>query len=284
MAGRPKRLSKSSLGLRIVYRATAVMVAVVFVIPMLVMVITSLKDVADIYVVPFRWIPHPFVWMNYVHALTQQPFGIYFLNSLKYTSLSLVGDLISCSIVGYAFVRYRSPFTDRLFYIVLALLLMPYVVLMVPQFILFSWMHWVGTYLPLIIPTFFAQSSFLIFLFRQFFRTLPTEVFEAAAVDGSGPLRTFLAIAVPMAIPAFSTATVFSFAFTWGNFLGPVVYLTQNNSYPVSVGLADFSAKFTIMPWNLLMAASVVSILPSVLVFFLLQKRIGGGFALGGIT
>lgn len=259
-------------------------VAAMFIIPLLVMVITSLKTTADLFVVPFHWIPHPFAWKNYVRALTEWPFATYFLNSIKYTAFTLLGDLASCSVVGYAFVRYRSPLTDRLFYIVLALLLMPYVVLLVPEFIMFSWVHWVGTYLPLIVPAFFAQSSFLIFLFRQFFRTLPQEVFEAAAVDGSGALRTFLFIAVPMAIPAFATATVFSFAFTWGNFLGPVIYLSQNSSYPVSVGLADFTAKYAITPWNLLMAAAVVSIIPSVIVFFVLQKRIGGGFALTGIT
>lgn len=259
------------------------LVAALFAVPLWVMVATSVKNFASIYTVPFQWIPRTWVWGNYVRALTESPFGLYFINSTRYSAISLIGDLASCSLVGYAFVRYRSPMSDRLFNIVLALLLMPYIVLIVPQFIMFSWLHWDGTYLPLIVPQFFAQSSFLIFLFRQFFRTMPFEVFDAAAVDGAGALRTFISVVLPMSVPVFSTATVFSFTFTWGNFIGPVVFLNDNSSYPVSIGLADFSAKYTVMPWNLLMAASIVAILPCILLFYGLQRKLSGGVAITGI-
>jgi multiple sugar transport system permease protein len=263
--------------------ATA-LVGLLFIIPLLFLVITSLKSIGQVYALPFQWIPHPFEWSNFLDVFRQQPFGAYLWNSTRYASIGLLGDLLSCSLTGYAFVRYRSRMSDRLFYVVLALLLMPYAVLVVPEFIMFSWVHWDGTYLPLIVPMFFAQSSFLIFMFRQFFRQLPPDVFDAAQIDGCSPLRTFFSIVVPMSGPAFATAIVFSFAFTWGNFLGPVVFINQDNAFPVSVGLANFTAKYTLTPWNTLMAASIISILPSVIVFFLLQRRISGGFALGGIN
>ncbi len=263
--------------------ATA-LIGVIFLIPLLFLVITSLKSISQVYTVPFAWIPHPFEWSNFRSVFTQQPFGAYLWNSTRYATIGLVGDLLSCSLTGYAFVRYRTAMSDRLFYVVLALLLMPYAVLVIPEFIMFSWVHWDGTYLPLIVPMFFAQSSFLIFMFRQFFRQLPPDVFDAAQIDGSGPLRTFFSIVAPMSGPAFATAIVFSFAFTWGNFLGPVVFINQDNAFPVAVGLANFTAKYSLTPWNTLMAASIISILPSVVVFFLLQRRISGGFALGGIN
>lgn len=264
--------------------AATALVGVVFLIPLLFLVITSLKSINQVYAVPFQWIPHPFEWSNFRAVFTQQPFGAYLWNSTRYAAIGLVGDLLSCSLTGYAFVRYRSAMSDRLFYVVLALLLMPYAVLVIPEFIMFSWVHWDGTYLPLIVPMFFAQSSFLIFMFRQFFRQLPSDVFDAAQIDGCGSLRTFFSIVAPMSGPAFATAIVFSFAFTWGNFLGPVVFINQDSAFPVAVGLANFTAKYALTPWNTLMAASIISILPSVIVFFLLQRRISGGFALGGIN
>ncbi len=261
-----------------------VLVGAIFLVPLLFLVITSLKTTGQVYTVPFQWIPRPFDWSNFRAVFTQQPFGDYLWNSTRYATIGLVGDLLSCSLTGYAFVRYRSAMSDRLFYVVLALMLMPYAVLVIPEFIMFGWIHWDGTYLPLIVPMFFAQSSFLIFMFRQFFRQLPAEVFDAAQIDGCGPIRTFFSIVAPMSGPAFATAIVFSFAFTWGNFLGPLVFINQNSAFPVSVGLANFTAKYSLTPWNTLMAASIISILPSVIVFFALQRRISGGFALGGIN
>lgn len=260
-----------------------VMVGLIFIMPIVVMASTALKSIAQVLVVPFRWIPHPIMWLNFVKALTEQPFNLYFANSTMYSALALIGELLSCSIVAYAFVRFPSKWSKRMFNVVLFLLLMPYPVIIIPQFIMFSRIHWVGTYLPLIVPTFFAQSSFLVFLFRQFFQGIPQELFDAAEVDGAGPLRTFYRIVVPISGSVFATAAIFSFTYHWNDFLGPLVYLNQNQNYTVSLGLANFSSQYSLLPWNDLMAASIASVLPTLIIFFSLQRYFKNSMVISGI-
>jgi multiple sugar transport system permease protein len=256
--------------------------AVIMSLPFVWLVSSSFKPEEKIFVFPPEWIPNPFRPQNYVEALLYKPFGLYFFNTMRIVVLNLVAILLSASFCGYGFARIRFPGRDFWFGLVLATLMVPYFVLMVPQFIMFSRLGWVDTFLPLTMPFFFGGGAFNIFLFRQFFRSLPEELADAGRIDGCTEFGIYWRIMMPLCKPALATVAVFTFLAAWNDYIGPLLYLRSDYNFTVAIGLATFRGVMR-TEWNLLMAASTAMILPVILLFFFAQRYFVDGLVLSGL-
>ena len=251
-----------------------------FLIPLVWLVSSALKTSDEIFVFPPVWFPaHP-QWGNFLKALTTLPFGTYALNSFLIAIVNVIGNVVSCSFVAYGFARFRFPGRRILFLILLATMMIPSQVLLVPQFILFHDLGWMNTFLPLTVPAFFG-SAFYVFLLRQFFMTIPIDLEEAAKMDGAGPLRVFFTIILPLIKPALTAVAIFSFQGAWNDFLAPLLYLNDSSKYTLQLGLAQFQGTFH-TDWNLIMAASVVVMLPMLIIFFSAQRYFIEGITMTG--
>lgn len=261
---------------------TLVVGAVVMALPFLWLLSSSLKPEQMIFVFPPRWIPNPVRFQNYVDALTYKPFGRYIFNTLLIVFLNEVAIVGSASLCAYGFARIRFPGRDFWFGIVLATMMVPYFVLMIPQFVIFSRLGWTDSYLPLTVPFFFGGGAFNIFLLRQFFRTLPPELADAARIDGCDELRIYWRIFMPLAKPALITVAIFTFLNGWNDFIGPLLYINSPDKFTVAIGLATFRSVMRTR-WDLLMAASTAMILPVVVLFFFAQRYFIQGIVLSGL-
>lgn len=228
-------------------------------------------------------------WQNFPDALNRASrpgvavtFWTYFRNSLVIALFSIIGTLLSCAPVAYGFARIRWPGRDLVFLLVLATMMLPFQVTMIPLYIFFtSFLHWGNTPLPLIVPTFFA-NGFDIFLLRQFFRTIPEELCDAARVDGASEFQIFTQIVLPLSKPVLATIAVFTFLYAWNDFTGPLLFLTSPQNYTMAIGLQDFQGQHTVA-YNLLMAASVIFTIPIIIAFFFAQKTFIQGIKLTGL-
>lgn len=256
-------------------------VALLFLIPLLWMVSSSLKSNYQIFEVPPRWMPDPPRWENYREALTMLPFDRYVVNTAIISIVTIVGHLVSCTVIAYAFARLRAPGRDFLFVVVLATMMLPYPVTMVPLYMLFKQLGWINTILPLTAPAFFG-SAFYIFLLRQFFLTLPADFEDAAVIDGANTLQILWRIILPLSLPALATVAIFTFQATWNDFLAPLIYLQKPELYTVTLGLQFFRSSYT-TNWAYLMAASLVTSLPVIAVFFVAQRYFIEGITLSGV-
>lgn len=256
-------------------------VALLFLIPFLWMISSSLKPNYQIFEVPPRWIPDPPRWENYREALTMLPFDRYIANTAIITVLTIVGHLLSCTLIAYAFARLRAPGRDFLFLVVLATMMLPYPVTMVPLYVLFKQLGWINTFLPLTAPAFLG-SAFYIFLLRQFFLSIPADFEDAALMDGANTLQILWRVILPLSTPALATVAIFTFQATWNDFLAPLIYLQKPELYTVTLGLQFFRSTFT-TNWAYLMAASLVTSLPVIAVFFFAQRYFIEGITLSGI-
>jgi ABC-type glycerol-3-phosphate transport system permease component len=259
------------------------LVAVVFVIPFLWLIITSLKQAAQVFSDPPIWIPSPIVWNNYLEALTTPAFPFLHLlaNTIFYSVVSTIGVIISSSIVAYSFARMQFRGRDALFAITLATMMVPGVVTLIPTYILFRWLGWTGSYAPLIVPAFFG-SAFNIFLLRQFMMTIPWDLTDAATVDGADDFIILWQIIIPLVKPALLVIAIFNIMYTWNDFMGPLIYLTDSKQYPLVMGLYAFQTRFGIK-WHLLMAASLATTLPLIILFFIAQRYFIEGITLTGL-
>jgi len=255
-------------------------VAALFLIPLLWMISSSLKPDYEIFAVPPQLIPNPPRWANYSEALTFLPFGRYTLNTLVISAVTIVGHLLSCTVVAYAFARLRAPGRDALFLVVLATMMLPYPVTMVPLYILFRALGWINTFLPLTVPAFFG-SPLYIFLLRQFFLTLPTDLEDAARIDGANTAQIIWHVILPLSRPALATVAIFTFQASWNDFLAPLIYLQNPQNYTVTLGLQFFRTSYT-TNWGYLMAAALITMLPVVIVFLLAQRLFIEGIAMTG--
>jgi multiple sugar transport system permease protein len=230
-----------------------------------------------------------FRWQNFQDAMSRgsresvgASFGIYFRNSLVIAFFAIVGTLVSNTPVAYAFARLRFPGSNFLFILVLATMMLPFQVTMIPVYLLFNdYLHWGDTFLPLIVPTFFA-NAYDVFLLRQFFRTIPEEMCDAARVDGASEFQIFTQIVLPLSVPVLATITVFTFLWAWNDFTGPLLFLHSPRNFTMALGLQDFQGQHT-MIWNQLMAASVVFTIPIIVAFFFAQKTFIQGIKLTGL-
>lgn len=260
-----------------------VFTAALFVIPFLWLVVTSLKPLEQVFTDPPMWIPEPILWSNYVDALTTPAFPFLKLlrNTLFYVVMTTIGTVVSSTFVAYAFSRLEFKGRNTLFLITLSTMMLPGIVTLIPTYILFRWMNWVGGYAPLIVPAFFG-SAFNIFLLRQFMTTIPWELTDAAYVDGANDFVILWRVIVPLITPALLVIAVFNFMYTWNDFFGPLIYLDELSEYPLVMGLYAFRTRHTIQ-WNLLMAASLATCFPLIAVFFVAQRYFIEGITLTGL-
>jgi multiple sugar transport system permease protein len=251
-------------------------------IPFFWMVSTSLKEDSQIWLFPPVWIPNPILWQNYTEALTILPFGRYALNTALITILTTVGVVLTSSLCAYGFARMQFPGRDFIFMVVLSAIMIPYAVLLIPHYIMFRYLGWIDTYLPLWVPVWFGGGAFNIFLLRQFFRTIPAELSDAARIDGASELGIYWNIIMPLAGPALATVAIFTVLNTWNDFLGPLVYISSQDKFTLALGLAQFRGLYATQ-WQYLMAASTVVIAPTLVLFFLAQRYFVQGIVLTGL-
>jgi multiple sugar transport system permease protein len=249
------------------------------------MLTVSLKpDLVPVFTIPPEWLPtRYFEWENFLKALTAptRPFLMYTRNTLVIFAGNVIGSILSCSLVAFAFARLKFRGSEVLFTILIITMLIPWQVLMIPQFLMFHRLGWYGTYLPLIVPSFFG-SAFFIFLIRQYMRTFPKELDDAARIDGCSYLQTYWYIILPLCIPVLTVVVVFLFLGSWGDLLGPLIYLDHNNKFTVAIGLANFATRANPNN-NQLMAANLIMMLPPMLIYFFAQDKLIGGIASVGI-
>jgi multiple sugar transport system permease protein len=248
------------------------------------MLTAALKpDLAPVFTPATEWVPTEFFeWDNFNRVLTEaMPFLRYMINSTVIVVTNIIGVLLSCSLVGFAFARLRFRGSKVLFSILIVTMLIPWQSLMVPQFLFYVKLGWYGTYLPLIIPS-FTGIAFFIFLIRQYMRTIPRDLDDAARVDGLNTWQIFWRIILPLSTPVLTVCAVFTFLWRWNDLLGPLIYLDSQEKFTVPMGLANL-VTLADTPWNLTMAANLVSILPCVIVYFFVQKKLIGGIASVGL-
>ncbi|OAB43553.1 carbohydrate ABC transporter permease [Paenibacillus antarcticus] len=268
---------------RVMSVISLVIITFLMLLPLFFMVSTSLKSKREMLKFPPTFLPETWQWSNYKDIFDTLQFGTLYGNSLLIGGLTVVGTLISSSLAAYGFARYRGKGKNIWFMLLLSTMMLPYPAIMIPQFILFSKMNWIDTFLPLIVPAFFG-SAYNIFLLRQFFTTLPDELFDAGRIDGCGEFRMWLKIALPLSGPALATVAIFAFIYSWNDLLTPVLYLSSSEKFTLPVGMASLtSSRFRIPPWHLLMVASVLAMVPIVTLFAIAQKRFVEGIVLTGI-
>lgn len=273
---------------RVLMHGLLLLLCIPFVLPLVWMLSTSLKADEQIYaregVQPVisieSLIPHPVRWMNYVEALRTVPLGQYLQNTLFLCAATVTGVLISSALVAYGFARIRFRGRETLFMVMIATMALPGQVTMIPMFALFRYLGWYGTFLPLIVPA-FCGAPFYIFLLRQFFRTVPEELAEAARIDGAGDGRIFWQIMLPLAKPALATCALFQFLATWNDFFGPLLYINDPSKYTLAYGLQQFMSSYG-GEWAELMAAACVFTVPIIVLFFLAQRTFIQGIATTG--
>jgi multiple sugar transport system permease protein len=242
---------------------------------------TSLKPVSDVYIFPPKWIPNPVRWQNYVEAVTTIPFLLYTWNTLIITLFSILGKVISVTLVAFAFSRLQWWGRDVLFMVMLSTLMLPPQVTLIPQFVLFKELGWIDTFLPLIVPDFFG-GPFLTFLVRQFFMTLPRDLDDAARIDGCSSFGVYWRIIMPLAKAAIIVVVIFVFNGSWNEFLLPLIYLHSQENFTLALGLRMFQGEAS-TSWHLLMAASLLTMLPVLVLFFVAQKYFMQGIVFTGV-
>lgn len=255
--------------------------AAVYAFPFFWMVSTSLKPDTEIMLIPPRLLPSSPQWQNYLGAIHYFPFWRYLGNTVFIVGMTMIGSTLSSGLVGYAFARLRWPGRSVWFGILMATMMLPATVTMIPQYMLFRDFRWINTYLPLIVPA-FSGSAFHIFLLRQFFRSIPMDLSESAKIDGCGEARIFAQVILPLCTPALATVAIFSFMGAWNDFMGPLLYLNDKMAYTLTYGLRTFQKQYD-AKWNYLMAASVVVALPTLVVFFFCQRFFIEGITLTGM-
>ena len=273
--------SAKSLVTRVLMWICIILLCIISLFPFFWMVRSSLMTKTEIFGTPMRWLPETIQWQNYRDALTQVPFARYFLNSLFLVVVNIIGKLLSSSLVAFGFSRIEFRGKNVWFAIVIATMMIPWSVLLIPQFMLWNVVGFYNTYVPLTLPAFFLDG-FYIFLLRQFFSTLPRDYDEAAILDGASYFTIYSRIIMPLCKPALMTVCVFTFMNTWNDFIGPMIYLKDPKMSTVSLGLQMFISQYT-TEWHLMMAAATVAIVPMIIMFFFAQRYFIEGRTFAGI-
>src|SRR5574341_438083 len=254
--------------------------AAVMLMPLYLMALAALRPAERAFAYPPDLWPTGLTLANFPEALLRLlPFPLYLRNTVVIAALVIVGELLSSSLVGYGFARFRFPGRDVLFVVLLSTLMVPLIVRLVPLFVLFQRLGWINTFLPLVVPSFFGTPLF-IFLMRQHFLTIPSELVDAARIDGAGELRIWWRIMLPLSKPVLAAIAIFAFQNTWNDFLGPLVFLQKNDVRTVILGLYGLMGLFA--DWHLVMAAVVATVLPMVVVFLAFQRFFVKGIAVTG--
>jgi multiple sugar transport system permease protein len=258
-----------------------VVITVAFLVPLFWLLSCSLKESRELFTVPVRWIPSKPRFDNFVRMFNYFPFMRYLGNTLIIVFFNIIGSTLSSAVVAYGFSRLYWKGRDKVFVIVLITMILPFQVIMVPLFMMFNSLHWIGTFLPLTVTCFFG-NPFYIFLMRQFFLSLPQELNDAARIDGAHEFRIFAQIAIPLSTPVLATVAIFAFLKTWNDFIGPLIFLANDKLYTLAIGAQMIRSR--LQPnWEILMPLGVVMVLPVLIIFFLMQKYFIQGIAMSGI-
>jgi len=265
-----------------------IILSISFLLPFYWMISSAVKNDAQVYTVPPVLVPIPARWINFVEAWQIDNFNLYVINTVfRYTIPAIVGTLVSCTVVAYGFARFRWPGRDILFAICLMTMMVPFQVQMVPLFIIFKNLGWINSYNPLVIPTFFG-NAYYIFMLRQFFKTIPDELPDAARIDGANDFGILWYIMLPLVKPALAVVALFTFLGAWNDYLGPLIYVNQSHLYTLSMGLASLSTNITQagikhLAYPYLMAVSAIITVPIIVLFFFAQRTFIEGISLTGI-
>ncbi|MDK2878210.1 MAG: multiple sugar transport system permease protein [Thermoanaerobacteraceae bacterium] len=253
---------------------------IAFMVPIIWMLSTSLKTPADIYQHHPKIIPSRLEWRNYIDAVTSIPYFKYVWNTTVISFFSVAGQLFAAPLVAYSISKIKWPGSKIVFALIISTMFLPYQVTMIPVYMIYYKLGLVGTFVPLILPNFFGYA-FYIFLLRQFIITIPDSLIEAAKIDGASEFRIYWQIILPLIKPALTTVAVFTFLGSWSDFLGPLIYLNEENMYTLSLGLRQFLTEHSIA-WGPLMAATTIFIIPTIIIFFLAQKQFIEGISTTG--
>jgi multiple sugar transport system permease protein len=247
------------------------------------MVSSALKPNAEMFVMPPQWVPSQLLWSRFPQAFAYIPFLLYTANTSYVTIYNVVATLFSCTLVAYGFGVLQWRGRDFFFYLLISTMILPYQVVLIPQYIIFSKLHWINTFNPLNVPAWFG-TPFLIFLLRQFFMTIPTDLVDAAKIDGASHPRILWNIFIPLSLPALATMSIFTFMWNWNDFLGPLIYLSDPNKMTLTLGLYNYIGPgWDRTEWGLLLAASTMIAIPPVLLFFFAQRYFIQGISVTGI-
>ena len=276
---------RKQLGTALIYLAVIV-TALMFSLPFVWTAGSSLKPLTELYIFPPTLWPTEIRWANYPDVFRIAPFGRFIWNTVIITALAMFGQILSSAAVAYGFSRFRFPGRDGLFFLVLSTMMLPWQVTIVPTFLLFRYLGWINTFMPLIVPSYFGGGAFNIFLLRQFFMTIPRDLDEAAKIDGASSVRIFWNILLPLAKPALASVAIFAFIQHWNEFIAPLIFLNSPDKFTVSIGLRYFVSN----PFEsdepreaILMAASLIVALPPLVLFFSAQKYFVQGIVTTGI-
>ncbi len=272
---------KSELLNGVISHGVLIVLCSIFLVPLVWAILTSLKSMDQAFAIPAKLIPDPFLWSNYVRVFYMGPFAKFILNSVYLVIVNVVGHIVSVSMVSYGFARLRFPGRNVLFMMLLASLMIPYHVTLIPSFIIFNKLGWVNSFLPLTIPA-FTGSAYQIFLMRQYMMSIPFELDEAARIDGCGTFQLFTRIMLPLCTPPLTVVTVLTVTNVWNDFFGPLIYLNDVKKYTLSLGLSLLQGMYD-TDWPILMAATVMSTVPMLILYFCVQRQLIGGFASVGI-
>ncbi len=257
--------------------------SVLFLFPLVWMMSTALKPLDQTMLMPPRWFPAPIQWENFREAVNYVPFFAYARNTLTIALLGTLGTVISSSIVAYGFSRIEWKGRDPVFLVLLATMMVPFPVTMVPLYAVFRNLHWIGTFRPLWVPAWFGASAFNVFLLRQFFLTIPRDFDDAARMDGCSEFGIYRRVVLPLSRPTLAVVALFHFMYCWNDFLGPLIYLIDQDTFTLALGLQFFQSRQGGTPWNLLMAASTLVVAPVIVLFFFTQRTFIQGIAMSGL-
>ncbi len=266
---------------QILGRVVLIAVSLLFLAPIFWMVTTSLKDSSQVMAYPPVWLPWPPKWDNYEIAVNAIPFLLYLRNTVTICFFTIIGTLISSTLVAYSLAKIPWPGRNALLILILSTMMLPFPVTMIPLFITFAKLGWVNTFKPLIVPAFLG-NAFYIFLLRQFFMTIPAELSDAARIDGASEFGIFSRIILPLSKPVLAVVALFQFLGSWNDFLGPLIYLQSNEKYTLAIGLQMYRTTNWV-EWELLMAASTLVVIPILILFFFAQRTFIEGIAITGI-
>ena len=266
---------------RVLLYSVLAIVGLTMLLPLLWMISTSLKEPGEVLLLPPKWISLPPQWGNYPRLFDVLPFDLFLINSIKIAVFATVGSLLSCSMAAFAFARMRFPGRNVIFAIILATMMIPFHVTLIPLFKLYRDIGWLSTHLPLTVPFFFG-TAFGIFLMRQFYLTIPQELVEAARIDGCNFIQIYYRIFLPLSKPALATLGIFTFLGSWNNLMGPLIFLTKVETMTITLGLTLLTNQSG-GRWELIQAGAVISILPIIVMFFIGQEHFIQGIARTGI-
>ncbi|MCX6068233.1 MAG: carbohydrate ABC transporter permease [Chloroflexi bacterium] len=288
----PENQNSSKFGkwfLEIVKYAVLLTLGASYLLPFYWMLSSAVKNDVQVYSIPPAWIPSPAYFQNFAEAWAKAPFALYLFNTVfKYALPVTVGTLLSSTLVAYGFARIRFKGRDLLFGLCLATMMLPYQVIMVPLFIIFKNLGWIGTFLPLVVPAFFGNPYF-IFMLRQFFRSIPEEISDAARMDGASELDILFRIVLPLARPALTVVALFAFLGAWNDYLGPLIYLNRPDQFTLALGIQAMRGMLNVvgigrnMAYPYLMAISTIVTLPIVIIFFFAQRTFIEGITMTGM-